>query len=105
MSDSQRWFFLIFVLLAGFLIYLLQPILSPFLIAALLAYLADPMADRLEARGLSRTFAVVVVFLVMTTMMLLLVIWLLPKLGQQIQVMIKLVPAVITMVQTIWIPG
>ncbi|WP_428033589.1 AI-2E family transporter [Amphritea sp.] len=104
MSDSQRWFFLIFTLVLGFLLYLLQPILSPFLIAALLAYLTDPLADRLEARGLSRTLSVVVVFLVMTTVLLLLVVWLLPKLGSQLQVMVKMVPQVLTMVETVWIP-
>lgn len=104
MSDSQRWFFLIFILVSGFLIYLLQPILSPFLIAALLAYLTDPMADKLEAKGLGRTPAVVVVFLLMTSVMLLLVVWLLPKLGHQLQVMIKLVPEVFTLAQTVWIP-
>ena len=104
MSDSQRWFFLIITLILAFLLYLLQPILSPFLVAALLAYLADPLADRLEARGLSRTLSVVIVFLVMTTVMMLLVVWLLPKLGHQVSVMVKLVPAVITMVETVWIP-
>nr|WP_320134821.1 AI-2E family transporter [uncultured Amphritea sp.] len=104
MSDSQRWFFLILAVVMAFLLYLLQPILSPFVVAALLAYLADPLADRLEARGLSRTLSVVVVFLVMTTVLLLLVIWLLPKLGYQIQVMLKMVPQVFTMIQTVWIP-
>ncbi|MBN0986621.1 AI-2E family transporter [Amphritea pacifica] len=104
MSDSQRWFFLIFTLIVGFLLYLLQPILSPFLIAALLAYLTDPLADRLEARGLSRTLSVVVVFLVMTTVLLLLVILLIPKLGHQVQVMVKMVPQVFSMIQIVWIP-
>lgn len=104
MSDSQRWFFLIVTLILAFLLYLLQPILSPFIVAALLAYLSDPLADRLEARGLSRTLSVVVVFSVMTSVLLLLVIWLIPKLGHQIQVMVKLIPAVLTMIETVWIP-
>lgn len=104
MSDSQRWFFLIFTLVVGFLLYLLQPILTPFLVAALLAYLTDPMADRLEARGLSRTLSVVVVFLLMTAVLLLLVILLIPQLGYQLQVMLKMVPQVFTMIQTVWIP-
>ncbi|MDO6562270.1 AI-2E family transporter [Amphritea sp. 1_MG-2023] len=104
MSDSQRWFFLIVGVVVALLLYLLQPILSPFVVAALLAYLTDPVADRLEARGLSRTLSVVVVFLIMTTVLLLLVIWLLPKLGYQLQVMIKMVPQVVSMIQTSWIP-
>ncbi len=104
MSDSQRWFFLIFTLVVGFLLYLLQPILSPFIVAALLAYVTDPLADRLEARGLSRTLSVVVVFLVMASVLLLLVVWLLPKLGSQLQVMVKMVPDVLNMVENVWFP-
>ena len=104
MSDSQRWFFLIFTLVVGFLLYLLQPILSPFIVAALLAYVTDPLADRLEARGLSRTLSVVVVFLVMASVLLLLVVWLLPKLGSQLQVMFKMVPDVLNMVEKVWFP-
>lgn len=104
MTDSQRWFFLIITVLMAVLLYLLQPILTPFLVAALLAYLADPLADRLELRGLSRSAAVTVVFLFMTGIVLLLVVWLIPKLGHQIQVMIKLVPAVFEMVESRWLP-
>ena len=32
---------------AGFLIYLLAPVLTPFIIAALLSYLANPLVNRL----------------------------------------------------------
>lgn len=104
MTDSQRWFFLSLLVLLAVLLYLLQPILSPFLVAALLAYLTDPLADRLELKGLSRTWAVVVVFMLMTSVLLLLVVWLLPKLGHQVQVMVKLVPAVFAMIETQWVP-
>lgn len=104
MTDSQRWFFLICAVIVGGLIYLLQPILMPFLAASLLAYLADPAADRLERSGLSRTMSVVVVFLVMSTLVMMVLLFLLPKLGHQVQVMVKLVPAVIGMVETRLIP-
>ncbi|MEH6577854.1 MAG: AI-2E family transporter [Amphritea sp.] len=104
MIDSQRWFFLICAIILAGLIYLLQPILSPFVVAALLAYLADPMADRLEGVGLSRTLSVIVVFLLMTTVLLLLVLFLLPKFGHQIQVMVKLIPEVAALIETRFIP-
>ena len=62
MIDTRRWITLGAVLLLGVLLYLLHGILSPFLIGILLAYLADPLVDRLERAGLSRTAGVVLVF-------------------------------------------
>ena len=56
------WFALALLLLAACLVYWLAPILTPFLSAALLAYMFDPLADRFERFGLSRsmaTFAVI----------------------------------------------
>ena len=50
------------LLLVGLLLNALSPILMPFAIAAVLAYMGDPLADRLEARGVGRTAAVVIVF-------------------------------------------
>jgi hypothetical protein len=61
LTDSQKWLTLLGVAAAGALLYLLAPVLTPFLVAALLAYVTDPLADRLEALGLSRTMAVVIV--------------------------------------------
>jgi len=78
MTDSQRWFFLGLAVFVGGLIYLLQPILTPFLVAALFAYLGDPVADRLEALGLGRLLAVCIVFLVMILAVIGLVLVLVP---------------------------
>lgn len=92
MTESQRWFFLIIALVLGGLVYLLAPILSPFLVGALLAYLADPIADRIESSGLSRTLAVTIVFIVMTAAVVALFLLLLPKLGYQIQALLARIP-------------
>lgn len=56
-----RFWLLVAAISAG-LLYLLAPVLTPFLFAALLAYLGDPLIDRLETRGFSRTGAVAYVF-------------------------------------------
>jgi predicted PurR-regulated permease PerM len=102
---SQRFFLLLVVIVSGFLLYLLGPILSPFLIGALLAYLTDPVADRLEEVGVSRTAAVVIVFVFLTTLVTLLILLFIPKLTHQIQIMIHQVPAVITLFEEKAIPA
>ncbi len=102
---AQRWFFLTLLLITGVLLYLLGPILTPFLVGALLAYLTDPIADRLEAAGASRTSAVVIVFVFLSTIVALLVLMLIPKLTHQIQLMIQQVPGVINLIETTLIPA
>ena len=59
---ESRIFWLALLLVAGYLLYLLSPVLTPFIISALLAYLGDQLCDRLEARKMSRTLAVTTVF-------------------------------------------
>ena len=45
-----------------FIVYLLRGMMAPFVIAGLMAYLADHLADKMEARGQSRTLAVIKIF-------------------------------------------
>ena len=83
------------LLALGIVLHLLSPILMPFLIALALAYLWDPVVDRLERAGLSRTVGVSVVFLVSTLVLLALVLVLVPLLGRQMHVVAAKVPAAI----------
>ena len=92
LTDSQKWLILAVLLVAGVLFYLLGPVLTPFILGALFAYLGDPIADRLEIKGLSRTLAVVIVFSVMTLIVILLMFVLIPILSEQIVSFIKTVP-------------
>lgn len=105
MLVAQRWFFLALFIISGVLLYLLGPILTPFLVGALLAYLTDPIADRLEAAGTSRTSAVVIVFVFLSAVVALLVLMLIPKLTHQVQIMIQQIPAVINMIEGKLIPA
>ena len=73
-------------------IWLLAPILSPFVFAALLGWLGDPMVDRLEARGIKRNNAVILVFGVMTLMLVIALILLVPLLEQQIMTLVDSLP-------------
>lgn len=99
MEISQRWFMLIVLIVIGYLLVVLGPILSPFLIAALLAYLADPITDKLETYNLSRTQAVLVVFGFLTVFTLGALLFLLPKLTGQIAVVVKQIPLAINLVE------
>ncbi len=103
-SESQRWFLLALVLLSGWLFYLLAPILTPFFIAGLLAYLGDPLVDRLEALGLSRTLSVVLVFFGMTLIMVLALLLLVPLLQQQIAQLIQVLPDYIAWISNNVVP-
>jgi hypothetical protein len=70
-------------LLIAVLLYLLQ---HPYAVPGgiLLAYLADPLVDRLERAGLSRTWGVVVVFSLFTLMFMALLLVLVPMLAKQL---------------------
>ncbi len=91
-SDSQKWLILAGVFLTGWLLYLLAPVLTPFLIAALLSYLGDPLVDRLEAKKLSRTVGVLIVFSLLLLMGLVLLLVLVPMLQNQILILIDKIP-------------
>lgn len=88
----------------GWLLHLLQPILVPFLAGAAIAYLGDPLADRLEAKGFSRTMAVVVVFAVFVLIAVLSLMVFTPLLIQQLQVAWQKLPIVLTWLQETGVP-
>jgi predicted PurR-regulated permease PerM len=92
MTDVHRLWILGSVGVAGWLVYLLSPILTPFVVSALLAYLGDPLVDRLEARGLKRTLAVTVVFSILFLLLTLLLLLLVPRLEAQISQLIAKLP-------------
>lgn len=91
-SHTNRWVWLAALLLLGWLIYQLSPILAPFLVGILLAYLGDPLVDRLERCGMSRTWGVVVVFALFSLVCLLLLLVLVPMLGKQLMHLYQLAP-------------
>lgn len=104
MTNSERWMLLAGLVLAGFLVYLLQPILMPFLVGALLAYLGDPLADRLEARRLPRAAAVTVVFAALVLVIAGLVLLLVPLIGAQIEDLRRVLPEMIRWAEATALP-
>jgi len=98
-SDGRAALGLIALLIGGIGVYLLSPILMPFLVGAALAYLGDPVADRLEAVGLGRTPAVVVVFVALIVVVAGAVVLLLPVIGRQLDYLREQLPAVVDWVR------
>ncbi len=109
MTDSQKWLTLTFILVIGWLVYLLAPILMPFVFAAMLAYLGDPLADKLEVIKiknfqLGRTNAVIVVFIAILFISATILGIILPKIEFQITHFINKFPEYIAWVNKSIIP-
>src|SRR5699024_4040293 len=73
--------------------------LTPFAIGAGLAYLCDPVVDRLEHMGLSRTLGVAIVFVTVAVLIVLLILVLIPVLQKQIVDLLHNLPSYIKWVQ------
>lgn len=104
MTDSQKWFFLVGAALCAVLLYTLSPILTPFLVSAVLAYLGDPVADKLQKWGLSRTAAVSVCFAVLTLVFAIILLIVAPMLVNQIKVLSALLPEISNWMRTVALP-
>jgi predicted PurR-regulated permease PerM len=100
----RRWIWLGAALLMAVLLYSLHNILTPFLIGILLAYLADPLVDRLERLGLSRTWGVVVVFSLFTLILMALLLVLVPMLAKQLVRLYELAPQMLDWLQHVALP-
>lgn len=104
MIDMRRWIWLGAAFVIAVLLYFLHNILSPFLVGILLAYLADPLVDRLERLGLSRTWGVVVVFSLFTLIFLALLLVLVPMLAKQLLRLYELAPQMLDWLQHVALP-
>lgn len=93
MTTSNRMLF-IGLAVAAFLIsvYVLKPILTPFIIAMLIAYLGNPLTEKIQSFGVSRSWAASLVFLVIALFNLALIIFLTPKLVSQVDLLRELIP-------------
>lgn len=103
-SDAQKWLILTIIIIFGYLLYLLAPILTPFLISAFLAYLGDPAVDKLETIKFSRTVSVVFVFFLMLIIAVCFLFIVFPLLEEQIRRLFMRIPEMIDWIQTGLIP-
>ncbi len=98
------WLALAVLVFAGWLVYLLGPILTPFLAGALLAYIFDPLVDRLEQRGVSRTTGTVLVIVFAGLAVFALLLVALPLFQSQFIELSQRVPAALDLLQTRLLP-
>lgn len=91
--------------LSLWMLQLLSPILMPFVLGAALSYLGDPIVDRLEARGASRTGGVVIVFVLFGLLGLLALLVLVPMLFEQVSEALKRLPVALDWIQLKALPA
>ncbi|WP_294533695.1 AI-2E family transporter [uncultured Rhodoblastus sp.] len=82
--EWQIAFWLMMALLASFGVYLFANVLAPFIAALILGYILDPVVERLQRLGLSRTVAALVILALFLMALLVVVIGIAPILGRQI---------------------
>jgi len=97
--QRQALFWLGALVALAFFLYLFSGILLPFVAGLALAYLLDPLADRLEALGLPRVAATIVILLSVLLILVAAIILIAPLLGQQIVGLIQRLPETIARLQ------
>ncbi|HUS68701.1 MAG TPA: AI-2E family transporter [Kofleriaceae bacterium] len=91
-----RWLlYLVFVVVAYLILRKLGPILSPVLAAAGVAYLLDRLVDRLAARGMNRTLAVVLLLGGFVALVVALMVVVLPQISQELARFARALPGLV----------
>ena len=103
-DNSRRWQLLAIIVVIGWLLWLLSPVLMPFAVAGMFAYLGDPLADRLEAWGLGRALAVTIVFVVIVLVAVGALLLLVPLIYHQIDNLIANVPGYVNWIRVTALP-
>lgn len=104
MTDYRSLLAVALVVLTGWLLYLLAPVLTPFLIAAVLAYMFNPLVSRLERWRLPRVLAVIVVFVLVLSLLIGLVAILVPMIERQVSGFVARLPGYLDWAQTKLLP-
>ncbi|KQW37030.1 AI-2E family transporter [Rhizobacter sp. Root404] len=79
-------------LIAGLIVWLLGPVLTPFLVAAVLAYVLHPLVERLARRRVPRVLAVTVVEVVAIVLVLAVMLLIVPILSKQLPLLREQIP-------------
>ncbi len=104
MTDYRSLLAVALLVLSGWLLYLLAPVLTPFLIAAVLAYMFNPLVSRLERWRLPRVLAVIAVFVLVLSLLIGLVAILVPMIERQVSGFVARLPGYLDWAQTKLLP-
>ena len=81
-----------------------MPVLTPFLVSLLIAYMGDPLVDKLEKYGLSRTLGVIVVFAVFVLILAGISAFLVPLISRQVVKLYGMLPQMLDWTQQVALP-
>ena len=110
LGEQARWWSVGLVVLVIVLL-LLADVLAPFVMGAAIAYFTDPLADRLQKRGVSRILATVIITVSALITFVLLIAIVTPLVANQIRLAVSAAPGIIDAIrafmdQTVlpWLP-
>lgn len=105
LSPSVRAFMIIAVLvLLGWLLHALAPVLTPFMFGAILSYVATPVVSWLAARRVPRAAGAVLVIVAIGATFAGLVLVVAPMVSSEISQISARLPELLTRIQTEWLP-
>lgn len=90
-GEQARWWGIGFIVFVVFM-WVFSGVITPFIAGAALAYFLDPLADRLEARGLSRALSTTIIGLVMLAIGVVALIIIVPLLLDQAKQIVETAP-------------
>src|SRR4029450_11404810 len=91
--EKQLWFWLAGVIVVVLAIATLKDILLPFVAGIVGAYFLNPLADRLQAYGMKRTWAAILIVGVAAVLLALALVLLVPILVEQVRQLVTALPA------------
>ncbi len=91
-ANSQLVAWALIAVVAGWLVWMLSPILTPFLFAAILGYILNPLVERLAARRFPRTLAVVLVLVLALALVVALLLVVLPLFYKELRLLADKLP-------------
>ncbi|MGL4231066.1 MAG: AI-2E family transporter [Casimicrobium sp.] len=92
------------IVLIGFLIHALAPVLTPFMFGAILSYVGAPIVAWLAKKGVSRTIGAVLVIVAFIGFLAGMVLVVAPLVSNEIANIAEKMPEVLTRAQTQWLP-